>query len=224
MTSEIKDLPGCAVIGAGGHAAVVVDAMIAQLRYKPIIIAECNDAPLIQAIGSAVIGLDCDLPGLVSTGQVAHFIIAFGALSSWSKRQEVFSRLSKLDGISPALVAHPSSTLSKFSKIANGCFVGANAIVNVGSEVGKNCVLNTSAIVEHHCVLGENVHVAPGAVLCGGVSIGANTFVGSNAVIREGIKIGEGCVIGAGSVVIRDIPSNTTVVGSSQIVARENKH
>ena len=38
--------------------------------------------------------------------------------------------------------------------------------------------------------------------------------IGSNATILCGITIGENALIGAGSVVVKDVPSNSVVVGN----------
>lgn len=45
-------------------------------------------------------------------------------------------------------------------------------------------------------------------------SIGNNVIVGANVCIIGNIKLGDNIVIGAGSVVVKDIPSNSVVVGN----------
>lgn len=46
------------------------------------------------------------------------------------------------------------------------------------------------------------------------VILGNDVHVGANATILPGVSIGDNAVIGAGAVVIKDVPANTTVVGS----------
>ena len=39
-------------------------------------------------------------------------------------------------------------------------------------------------------------------------------MIGANSVIKQGIKIGDNVTVGAGSVVLKDVNSNTMVVGN----------
>ena len=111
-------------------------------------------------------------------------------------------------------VIHPSSTVSKFSRMGVGNFISGGVHLNVLATIGSYCILNTGSIVEHECSLGDAVHIAPGAVLAGNVSIGSGSFIGANSVVREGVTIGENVVIGAGTVVIKNIEDNKKIVGN----------
>lgn len=54
-------------------------------------------------------------------------------------------------------------------------------------------------------------------------SIGNNVSVGANVTIIGNISIGDNVVIGAGTVIVKDIPSNCTVVGNpARIIRHEN--
>ena len=44
--------------------------------------------------------------------------------------------------------------------------------------------------------------------------MGESSFIGANSTIIQTIEVGKECIIGAGSVVIRNINSNTKVVGN----------
>ncbi len=45
--------------------------------------------------------------------------------------------------------------------------------------------------------------------------------MGANVVIIGGVNVGENSIIGAGSVVVKDIPSNSVVVGNPARVIRK---
>jgi acetyltransferase-like isoleucine patch superfamily enzyme len=75
-------------------------------------------------------------------------------------------------------------------------------------------------IIEHECSIGNFSHIAPGAVLAGNVSIGSGCLIGANSVIKQGLKVGDNVIIGAEAVVLKDINSNTKIVGNP---AREIK-
>lgn len=51
-------------------------------------------------------------------------------------------------------------------------------------------------------------------------SIGNNVTVYANAVVAGNIVIGDNVTIGAGSVVMKDVPSNSLVVGKSCIIKK----
>ncbi len=114
----------------------------------------------------------------------------------------------------PLSVIHPRSSVSKNAKLGHFVQILNGAIVQPYAEIGKGTICNTSAIIEHECVVGEYCHISCGAVLCGNVRVGDFTFVGANAVIRQGIKIGDNVIIGAGAVIVKDVPSNSVVVGN----------
>lgn len=82
------------------------------------------------------------------------------------------------------------------------------------ASIGDNTIINTAAVVEHDCVVGAHCHIAPNATLCGSVKIGELTHIGAGAVVLQGLTIGSGCVVGAGSVVTKDMPNNTTWIGT----------
>lgn len=53
--------------------------------------------------------------------------------------------------------------------------------------------------------------------------IGDNVIIYTNAVVAGGVTIGDNVVIGAGSVVMKDIPSNSIVMGNPCVIKNENK-
>ena len=99
-------------------------------------------------------------------------------------------------------------------KISTGSQLMPGAVINYGAMVRENTIINTAAVVEHDCDVGAHCHIAPNATLCGGVKVGELTHIGAGSVVLQGIKIGSGCVVGAGSVVTKDMPDNTTWIGT----------
>ena len=109
---------------------------------------------------------------------------------------------------------HPSATISKSSLIEEQSLINAGVIINPQVKIGVGCIINTGAIIEHDCSIGKFSHIAPGSVLAGNVSIGSRCVIGANSVIKQGIKIGDNVTVGAGAVVLKDVNSNTIVVGN----------
>ena len=91
------------------------------------------------------------------------------------------------------------------ARIGHGVFIdhGMGVVIGETTEIGNRCLLYQGVTLggtgkdhgKRHPTLAENVVVGAGAKVLGAIEVGANTR------------------IGAGSVVVRDVASNSTVVG-----------
>jgi serine O-acetyltransferase len=111
----------------------------------------------------------------------------------------------------------PARFLSHVSRFLTGIEIHPAAKLGPGLFIdhGMGVVIGETAEV------GENVTLLQGVTL-GGTSLkrekrhptlGDNVVVGAGAKIIGGFKIGDGSRIGAGSVVVREVPTNSVVVG-----------
>lgn len=198
------------LIGAGGHARVIVDI----LRTQPTMAAAGFIDPLHQGqilLEVPVLGGDEVAPALRAQGTMLA-IIAVGSTGDCRRRQQLFSQY-RADGWSFATAIHAWTRVAPGVPIGQGTAIMAGAVVNTGAKVGENVVINSGAIVEHDCSIGDHTYVAPGAVLCGGVRAGVGAFIGAGATVRQGVQIGEWAVVGAGAVVLQDVPPGVTALG-----------
>ncbi len=187
------------VIGAGGHAKVVVDCIEEENKY--VISSVLDDKP----------------PPHLGHYQVEqrepnneyHSVNAIIAIGNPIHRKNISNQLKS----NFVMTIHPSAVVSKHAKIGEGCQVFATAVINAAAVIGKHCIVNTGAIIEHDCVLEDFVHVAPNATLGGGVKVGESSHIGMGASILQNITIGKNVTIGAGAVVTTNIPDNCTAVG-----------
>jgi putative colanic acid biosynthesis acetyltransferase WcaB len=81
-------------------------------------------------------------------------------------------------------------------------FHGQAIVINKSVRIGENCTLRQSTTIGNSRYNNE----CP--------VIGNNVDIGCNVCIIGPIHIGNNVIIGAGSVVIKDVPSNTVVVGN----------
>lgn len=199
-----------AVLGAGGHALVVIDALRAMGTTVAGLVAPEAAQCGASRHGVAVLGTDAYLEKL----QPEDLLLAsgVGSVSSTERRALVYEKWCQR-GFVFAPIVHPSAHVSPAAELGSGAQVMAGAVVQAGSRVGDNVLINTRACVDHECTLRDHVHVASGAVLCGAVTVRARAHVGAGAVIIQGITIGEHAVVGAGAVVVRDVPDGARAIG-----------
>jgi sugar O-acyltransferase (sialic acid O-acetyltransferase NeuD family) len=193
------------IVGAGGHARVVVDALVAA--QPDIAVFVRDDRAALE--GVPLLGRPVRTPIAWNDPGADSFHVAIGHNAT---RRRFFEEGMR-QGRRPQTVCHPAATVSRFAEIGAGTFVAAGAVVAPGAVIGAGVILNHGAVVDHDCAVGGFSHVAPGAALGGGVRVGMEVLVGAGAVILPGRSVGDGAVIGAGAVVSRDVPAGATVAG-----------
>lgn len=189
------------IIGAGGHAKVVMDT--AQLAGW-------------QVIGFADDNLDADLFGLPHLGKPSllellgdvQIVIAIG---SNVVRKNFGAAL--FDRFTCATIIHPKAIVSNRATLETGTVVFAGAVIQAGTAIGHHCIINSSASIDHDCKIADYCHIAPNATLTGGANLETGVFIGAGSVVTPGRSIGSWAVLGAGGVSIENLDSNETFVG-----------
>lgn len=201
---------GIIIIGAGGHAAVVADALLSAGRQVLGFVDNDSTRQGRSLCGRPVLGDDMALAGF----DTVNVLLAngIGGTRGEDLRAAVQRRLEGA-GWHFVAVRHPSAVVSPFAQLGLGVQLMAHSVVQPGARLGDGCIVNSAAVVEHDVQLGPYVHVACNATLCGGVSVGAGSHVGAAAVVLQGVRLGNATVVGAGAVVVKDFPGGGTLVG-----------
>lgn len=199
------------VLGAGGHASVVLDTL--ELNKRKICgLTDYNMLFGELCMGYPILGTDEILAELFATG-ITCAAMGIGHVGNFAVRNKVYTKAKEIGYVFPE-IKHPSAVLSASVRRNEGNQFLANCTVNAGAQIGSLCIVNTGAVVEHETILGDGVHVAPRAVILGRARIGNNTFIGAGSVVLQGVHVGENCIIGAGSVILHDVEDNSVVVGT----------
>lgn len=193
------------IVGASGHAAVVVEAAAASgFRVLGFIADRVSSIPLL--------GDEARLPALLAEHPGARLFIAIG---DNHVRREVTRRVQAANpGVMLATVVHPSAVLAKGAVVGPGAFVAAGAVVAADAQVGAGAIVNTRASLDHHAELGAFASMAPASATGGRARIGAVTAIGMGAMIHHGISIGEHSVLGSLSLANKDLPDCVTAMGN----------
>lgn len=190
------------VIGAGGHARVVIAAMQAAGIE---VVAAWDDDP--ERIGQTILGVR--VRGPIANAVSARDVPAVIAIGDNRARERVAASL-PLQWIS---VVHPRAWVHETVHLEPGAVVCAGAIVQPDVRVGAHVIVNTSASVDHDCVLEDFVHLGPGVNLCGGVRVETGALLGVGACARPNARIGAWSTVGAGGVVIEPVPPGVVAIG-----------
>lgn len=202
----------CVILGGGGHAKVVIEALRAAGILEPVAVVDADPARRGQTIYDVpIVGDDSELHSLKASG-VTCAVAGVGGVKDNRPRRQVMKEAEKA-GFVLSGVVHPSAIVSPSAKIAPSAQIFAGAVIGPDAMLSEGVVINTRAVVEHDCHIEEYVHIASGAVLAGNVTIGAMAHIGTGAAVRQRIHIGQGAIVGAGAAVVHDVADGQTVVG-----------
>ena len=195
------------IIGAGGHAKVVIDTSRTSGSFD--VLGVLDDDPL--RLGTEVLGVtvrgDASLESIDRFG-IEQAIIAVG----YNRARAAVAR--RLAGrVSWATAIHPTAYLASGVRVGEGTVVLAGAIVQPSSVIGHHVILNTACSVDHDGSIGDFGHIAPGVRLAGNVQVGEGGLLGIGCSVIPERTIGAWATIGAGSVVVDDVPPHVTVKG-----------
>ena len=118
----------------------------------------------------------------------------------WRRGWKIPARfLSHVSRFFTGIEIHPAA------KLGPGLFIdhGMGVVIGETAEVGENVTLLQGVTLGGTSLKREKRHP----------TLGNNVVVGAGAKIIGGFKIGDGSRIGAGSVVVREVPTNSVVVG-----------
>ncbi len=188
------------IVGAGGHAKVVIDAAEAAGHEIAAVIGTATDAP--ELLGHRVVP---DAGGVRADG----FIIAIGD----NRTRAMYFAESEATGLAPASVIHPSAIIGSDVLVGSGTFIAAGVVINTGSRIGPDTILNTGCTVDHDCAIGAHAHIGPQAALCGAVTLGEGVLLGVGSCASPEASVGDWSVVGAGAAVVGELPANAVCVG-----------
>lgn len=198
------------VLGGGGHAKVLIDAVRSTNCFGISGILDPGLKVGEQILGVSVLGSDNFLDD--HSGNEFVLALGIGSVKVPSVRKNIFDKY-KDRGFEFPLIIHRNAYVSGTSIISEGVQVMACAVIQPDAFIGENVIINTSAVIEHDCKISAHSHISPGAVLGGDVEVGECSHIGLGARVLQGVRIGKNVTIGAGAVVVRNVDDGKTVMG-----------
>ena len=193
------------VVGGGGHAKVVIDALrvagIEVLGFTDLDADIATARSLSKALGN-------DTAIRRYPPRSIRLALGIGGTGVDEDRSALYAAF-KNEGYDFVTVVHPSATIAADVRLGEGCQIMAGAVVQTGCAIGTGAIVNTSASIDHDCAIGNFVHIAPGVTLSGTVTVGARSHIGVGATVIQGINLPEAAMVRAGYVVTRYDPAST---------------
>ena len=196
------------VVGAGGHAKMVIETLASMAEYQ---IISCMDK---HPSSDPILGYPVFPENSQTLAQLLEAkALALVALGDNRLREQVTEKLQAL-GFQFATAIAQSAYVSPSAQIGQGSVVMPRAVVGAMARIGQGVILNTSCSVDHDSILGDFVHIAPGCHLAGGVRVDQGAMLGIGTCVIPNRHIGAWSTLGANSTVVRDIPAHGTYVGT----------
>jgi len=104
-------------------------------------------------------------------------------------------------------------------EIANNVCIDRGALSN--TIIRKGVKIDNLVHIAHNVEVGENTMIIALAMVAGSVKIGKNCWISPSSSIREQLTIGDNVLIGLGAVVIKDVESNSVMVGNPAKLLRK---
>lgn len=197
---------GVLLIGAGGHASVLLEMLIEQ---------QVNILGYVSPSAANNQKLFSDLEWIKSDDDILQFdksdialVNGIGSLPGNTFRSDFYNKFVNL-GYSFATLISTGAYVSKYATLESGVQVMRGAIIQTGTHVGYNSIVNTGAIVDHDCLIGSDNHVAPGAVISGQTTSKENVHFGTASSVIQSINISRNVVIGAGATITQNVHEST---------------
>ncbi len=200
-----KDSKLMVVLGAGGHARVVLDILNSCSKADQNRTEILDDhLPAGTEIGNYIVA--GPIAQCKSYRPETGFIIAIGD-------NQTRKRIAQTYPLNYVTLIHSSAVIGSNVEIGEGTVIMAGAVINSGCRIGKHCIVNTGATVDHDCVIHDFVHISPGAHLGGTVEVGTESWIGIGACVRNNLTVCKNSIIGAGAAVVDNIMEPGVYVG-----------
>lgn len=199
------------VIGAGGLGREVIEIFNEQNKLKKQwdIIGFVDETPELQGKKIHNFPILGGFDWIENNKCDVGFVVAVGDPKG---KKQIVKRLESI-GVFFFNVIHPTVIMSDYVKMGIDIIICAGTILTVDIVIANHVIINYNSTIGHDVVINEYCSIMPNVSISGNDILGIGVFVGTGARLIEKITIGQWTTIGAGSVIIKDIPSDVTVVG-----------
>lgn len=199
------------IIGASGHAKVVVDIIERQNQYSIQGFLDTYKEKGEKLFGYPILGTEYDLNDIIEKYNIYGCFIAIGD----NYTRKIMAK--KIATLNPQInfvnAIHPTAIIGKKVRLGQGIAIMPGVIINSDSKIGDFCILNTNSSLGHDGIMKDYSSIASGVKTGGNLMLKECSAISIGATVIENIVIGHDTVIGAGAVVNKNIPSLVVAYG-----------
>ena len=198
------------IIGAGGHAAELVDYIdyinnsSEELKFEIIGLIDDNKENYTHY------NYRSKYLGTIQEHTIDENIYYLIAIASTSTRKMIVEKF-KIKGAQFIGLIHPTALISNSAKIGEGVVISHNVSLGPKVVLGDFNVLNSRCTIGHDSIVGNYNFISPQVAVGGYSKIGNENLFGTNSCIIPNIKIGNNNKVTAGMVVDKTINDNETI-------------
>ena len=111
-------------------------------------------------------------------------------------------------------LVHPTAIVCPSAKLGSGAVLCPFTVVSADVTIADFALLNIYSSAGHDARVGKHCVLSPYATLNGFVQLGDEVFMGTHATVVANKHVGHRSNISANSLVVRNVPDDTTVLGS----------
>ena len=108
---------------------------------------------------------------------------------------------------------HPTAEIGHNVSFGSGCVFCPHSAISCDAHLGDFVTLNSYGVIGHDAILEDGCTISSFVLIAGSVRLGKGVYVGIHGCILPRVQVGDFATVGAGSVVIKNIKSQTTVIG-----------
>lgn len=200
------------VLGASGHAKVVIDILQSMKKFEIIGCLGMPEEVGKEILGVKVIGTDEKLSEFPSSSGI-QLAMGIGGYDSNEYRKKKYFEC-KEAGYSFVTGVHPSAVLCQGVELGEGTIVCAGVVLNTDVKVGENSIMVTSCVVDHETKIGAHSLIATGCKVGAQSTIASGALVACGASVISRVTVGENALVAAGATVVGDVASGKAVFGT----------
>lgn len=209
------------IIGASGHAKVIVDIIEKQNKYNIFGFLDTFKQKGEKLFNYNILGTEDDLNDIVSQNKISGCFIAIG--DNYTRK----TMASKIFDMNPNITfinaIHPNALIGKNVQIGQGNAIMPGTIINSDSHIGNFCILNTNSFLEHDGKMEDYSSISSGVRTGGNLTLMEGSAICIGATVLENIVIEKDTIIGAGSLVNKNIPNLVVAYGVPVKIIRNRR-
>jgi len=199
------------IIGAGGHAKVVIEIINSIGDYEIIGVVAREDEEKDKIQEYKVFKGDQYLDMFFKDG-IKNAAIGIGGFRDNHLRKEMFTKVKQIGYKLPPLI-HPSVIISSSVSIGAGSVVYPGVIINSEVEIGENSIIATGSSIDHETIIQDHVLISAGVTVGAYVTVEKEALLALGCKVVSGMTIGERVLIASGAVVVHNLSANDIVFG-----------